>query len=112
MRSRAHSSKETTPPEAPMCPFRQTVRYALPLVLCAALALPVVALAARAQAVRGEVRDPVTDVPVGGAIVSLVDRDGRVVARTLSNADGRYILGAPTAGRFSLIVERVGRVTQ
>ena len=73
--------------------------------------LPCVALLglaadARAQIVRGTVRDG-TGQPVVGALVELM-RGGRHVTRALSDEAGRYRLMAPQGGRYGMRVLRIG----
>jgi hypothetical protein len=45
---------------------------------------------AAAQRVRGIVHDSATGEPVNGAVVSLTDSDGSVLARTIATGDGRF----------------------
>lgn len=71
-------------------------------------ALLVGASTASAQAVSGRVLAKADGAPVAGAIVALVDSSGRAVATELAEDDGTFHLAAPSAGRFSVRVERVG----
>jgi hypothetical protein len=50
------------------------------------------ALVARAQELRGTVRDSASNTPVAGAVVILLDAPGRSLARTLTNESGQYRL--------------------
>lgn len=55
-----------------------------------------------AQRVSGRVREATAAAPIAGAVVSLLDSAGHMVARTLSGADGQYRLagnGSATAVR-------------
>ena len=63
-----------------------------------------------AQVVTGQVVDAATAVPVGEGFVVLLDEQGREVGRTLTGADGRYLLTASGAGRYRLRSERIGYV--
>lgn len=60
-----------------------------------------------AQAVRGRLAVP-GNHPVIGAIVTLVDTGGTVVARVLSSPLGSYTLTAQTNGDYTIRVLRVG----
>ena len=80
----------------------RAIRIVLPL------AILLLAVPARAQAVRGRVVEAETGAPVAGAIVRLWSESGRGVAAVLSDAAGRYHLAAPSPGRYQLRVERVG----
>ena len=62
----------------------------------------------RAQIVRGQVVDSVTQVPLAQAVVTLADRDGAELARTVTDDEGRFLLRAPAAGEFHLRVEAEG----
>ena len=74
---------------------------ALPLLL----ALPP---AVAAQVVRGVVSDVESRAPVAGAMVLLLAAGDRPLARVLTAEDGRFLLSAPTVGRFRLRVDRIG----
>ena len=60
-----------------------------------------------AQQLRGVVRDSATTVPVPGAVATLADPGGRIVARTLSGADGRFLLPL-VSGAAALRVIHIG----
>ncbi|CAA9309311.1 MAG: hypothetical protein AVDCRST_MAG68-1178, partial [uncultured Gemmatimonadetes bacterium] len=75
------------------------------LLLLAACILP---LPLGAQAVRGVVVEQSGTTPVAGALVSLVDAAGKVRAEVLTDAAGRYLLRAPSAGTYRLRTDRVG----
>jgi hypothetical protein len=66
----------------------------------AALAIGLVfASAANAQQLRGVVRDSVTQTPIGGAVITLVDAAGRPLARAISNENGLYVVGVADGSR-------------
>jgi len=73
-----------------------------------AAALLACAVPAGAQTLYGRLTSQDGGRPVGGALVALVDADGREVRTAVSGADGRYRLTAPAAGAYALRVERVG----
>jgi hypothetical protein len=56
--------------------------------------LMTVAAQARAQRIGGEVTDSVLSQPLSGAVVMTIDSSGIVVARTLSDGAGRFLLPA------------------
>src|SRR4051812_44766286 len=60
-----------------------------------------------AQQLRGEVRDRASDLRIPGAVVSVVDAAGTVVARVASDGDGRYRINSTFAGT-KLGVVRIG----
>ncbi|MGH7734931.1 MAG: carboxypeptidase-like regulatory domain-containing protein, partial [Gemmatimonadales bacterium] len=78
---------------------RSTILLALFSVLAAT--------AARAQVIRGRLSSEL-EGPSAGAIVILLDLTGAEQGRTLSAANGRYGLVAPTAGTYRLKVLRIG----
>lgn len=65
----------------------------------------------RGQLVLGQIVDEQAAAPIQGAFVQLVDSAGVVQASVLSNNAGRFILGAPRAGRYVLRAERIGYTT-
>jgi len=73
---------------------------ALAAALCTAPALA-------AQTVQGRLVDP-TGQPVPGGRAVLRDARGGEAAAAMSGADGAFVLRAPAAGRYSLVVERIG----
>ncbi|HEX6057438.1 MAG TPA: carboxypeptidase-like regulatory domain-containing protein [Gemmatimonadaceae bacterium] len=80
-----------------------------PLVLIlAATALLATAASASAQLVRGVVVDSASDEPLAGATVRLVSDRGGAVGGALLGADGRFVLRAPSPGRYAVQVQRVG----
>jgi hypothetical protein len=77
------------------------------LLLLATLLLTL-ARSAHAQAVRGQLVDPVNELGIPGARVLLLDDTGRRVASTLTDAEGGFVLNAPAGGRYTVRAERVG----
>ncbi len=79
-------------------------------VSLAALAAALLACAspAASQTLYGRLTSQDGGRPVGGALVALVDANGREVRSAVSSSDGRYRLTAPGAGSYALRVERVG----
>lgn len=67
--------------------------------------------AAGAQTVRGTVVEAESGHPVAGAVVVLLDENGRRHGAVLSGADGGYRVSAPRGGRYVLRAERVGYQT-
>ncbi len=63
------------------------------------------------QIVLGHIVDEQTEAPIQGAFVQLVDSAGVVRASVLSSAVGRFILNAPTPGRYTLRAQRIGYAT-
>ncbi len=63
---------------------------------------------ASAQVLRGTVVDKSSRAPVPGVVLTLFDDQKSKLANVLSAADGTYELRAPNAGRFTLVVQRIG----
>lgn len=61
-----------------------------------------------AQAVRGRLLDAGSRDPVAGALIVLLDSDGREIGSTVTSARGTYHVRAPGAGVFRLRAERIG----
>ena len=61
-----------------------------------------------AQTVRGTVTDRATAATLPGVVVLLVDNAGMVVARTLSDASGTYLMAAPAPGQYRVRTMRIG----
>ena len=64
-------------------------------------------LGLRAQDVHGIVRDSATRAPISGAVIELLDANGGMVHRTISNERGQYRVIAPPTGQ-QLRVRRMG----
>ena len=70
------------------------------------------ASALHGQLVRGSLVDAAGDSAIGGAMMTLVDRDGHAVDRTLTNtATGLFELRAPEPGEYRVRAERIGYAT-
>jgi hypothetical protein len=61
-----------------------------------------------AQIVRGRIVDKVTQAPIQGAFILLVDSAGGQQRGVLSGSSGDFVLEAPGAGRYTLRAERIG----
>lgn len=72
------------------------------VLLGLALAMVAPARGLPAQVVRGQVLDQSTSVPVSGVVVTLLDSAGAVFGQQTTEADGRFSLSAPGAGRYRL----------
>jgi hypothetical protein len=75
------------------------------LLIFVLLAVP---CAGRAQQFQGELRSDAGDAPVSGALITLLDVDGRVIRAVLTDAEGRFRLAAPGAGVYHLQAEHIG----
>ena len=60
------------------------------------------------QEVRGLVTEDGTGAPIEGAMILLIDLDGRRVGGVLSASNGRFRVPVPDPGRYVLRVERTG----
>jgi len=80
-------------------------RVLAPVALALALAAP---SPIRAQTLVGRVLDQVNERPIGGAVVSLVDRDGARRVQALSDSLGRFVLTPPQAGEYFLHADGFG----
>lgn len=81
------------------------IRFALPVLVCAALLFP---HRGDAQTVSGTVVNEAGGAPVRGALVSLLDAAGKRVGSVLTDAQGAFALRAPAPGEFRVRAERVG----
>lgn len=71
---------------------------------CVIAALVVLGRIARAQELRGTVRDSASNVTIAGAVVTLLDATGRSTTRTLTNERGDYRLHVQTgADRLRIV---------
>lgn len=61
-----------------------------------------------AQVIRGHIVDQVTQAPIQGAFILLLDSAGTRQASVLSGSTGAFILKAPRAGTYTLRAERIG----
>ena len=73
-----------------------------------AMLLLVGARIAHAQTITGRIVAQSDHVPVAGAIVALVDTMGRALVTKLAEDSGTFSIAAPSPGRYSIRVERVG----
>jgi hypothetical protein len=71
------------------------------LLLCLPAVLP-------GQVVRGVVRDSASSQPAAGVLVTLIQRTSGERRTVLTDADGRYTIGAPGAGVYALETKRIG----
>ncbi|CAA9308249.1 MAG: hypothetical protein AVDCRST_MAG68-1026 [uncultured Gemmatimonadetes bacterium] len=65
---------------------------------------------AAAQGVAGTLVEA-SGTPLGGALVTLLDGGGKVVATASSRPDGSFVLRAPSAGEYRVKAERIGHAT-
>ena len=79
-------------------------RYLIVLIACVAMQPGL----ASGQMVRGQVADSITAEPLMGALVSLLDSAGAVVARGRAAQGGEFLLDSPEIGRYRLRVEHAG----
>ena len=84
------------------------VRWSFPISSAAVLLLFAQVPPCLAQAVQGRVLQVPADMPVSGALVVLVDRAGRDVARAATSASGGYALAAGSAGHYRIVVRQIG----
>lgn len=63
---------------------------------------------ARAQVVRGVIRDAASGRPLPAVTVGLLTSGDSVVRVAASDDSGRFVLAAPAAGRYVLAVRRIG----
>ena len=64
---------------------------------------------ATAQAVQGRVVELPGEAPIAGALVALVDTAGGEVVRGVTSASGGFVLAAGTAGRYHVLIRRIGQ---
>jgi hypothetical protein len=83
--------------------------FARPLRLPALLLMGGLLAAAplKAQTIRGALADP-DGRPVAGTTLLLLDAQGTVLGRAVSDAEGRFFLQAPGAGSYVLRAQRTG----
>ncbi len=77
------------------------------------LCFPVLALAwaatpAAGQIVRGQILEESTDTPIHGAMIVLLDMDGRAARRVLTDGSGGFIIEAPQPGPYRIRIDRIG----
>lgn len=76
-------------------------------LLRALAAIALAPLALRAQTIHGTVT-ATGDAPIAGVVVTMVDAQGRAIARALTNARGEFRVAAPNAGTYRLRTLRIG----
>jgi len=64
--------------------------------------------ATNAQTVRGILADSASGSPIDQAFIVLLGQGGEEMGRVQTGSDGRFMLAAPSAGRFQLRSERIG----
>jgi hypothetical protein len=64
------------------------------------------------QSVLVEVRGSDTGGPISGVFLSLLDREGRIFRRALTNEQGRFLFQTPDTGSYRIRAEMIGRETQ
>ena len=77
----------------------------LALGVTLALAFP---FSLSAQIVRGQVVDSILGTPIAGGVVWLIDETGSEVARTITDAEGLFLLRATGAGQYHMRAEGDG----
>lgn len=84
------------------------LRFPLAATALALAGLLSLAAPVRAQIVRGQVVEEVSNTPVEGAMVLLLDLEGRTVHRVLTDASGGFVLDADHPGPHFVRVDRIG----
>lgn len=79
-------------------------QHLLLLVLPALLS----AQAVGAQTVQGQLVEEGTGSPIAGALVLLLNEDGKTAARVLTDEGGRFLIRAPAPGLYRLRADRIG----
>ncbi len=85
----------------PAHPFRTAIFAVL-------VSVSSLASAATAQTIHGELVEKDTGAPVPGAFVVLIDSAGQQRDAALTDAEGRFILGASRPGEYVLGLDRIG----
>ena len=78
------------------------------LVVILLLACTAYAPAARGQSIAGRALAATDRQPIKHAFVVLLDQQGQARGGALSDSAGRWLIPAPTAGRYRLRLERIG----
>jgi hypothetical protein len=77
-------------------------------LLAVCILLPAGSSVTHGQVVRGTVADSATSVLLPGCWAALLNRDGQVVDRVLTDSAGQFVLTAPRAGDHTVRFERLG----
>lgn len=97
----AHPGVTRRPPTPyPLCMVRRIAGTLFALALAAA--------PARAQVVRGVVTEDGTSAPVNGAMVIVMELDGTLARRVLTDETGAFIARVDHPGRYVIRVDRIG----
>lgn len=83
------------------------MRPALSFLLAIAF-LPAAGGEILAQTIHGQVVESGTGIPVARVFVVLLDEEAVRRAATLADSTGRFSLGAPSPGRYTLLAQRIG----
>lgn len=75
---------------------------------CIVLAYATLCSPAASQTIHGRLLEEQRDVPIEGAVVSLIDVDGEVRASSISDSLGRFTLSPPEAGEYHVRAIRLG----
>jgi len=78
------------------------------VVLVTALLLITAPAELRAQVIQGVLIDNLTQQPLPGTFVTLTDEAGRELGRTMSDAEGQFVIDAPGPGAYRLRCKRIG----
>ena len=90
----------------PRPPFPMVRRLTFAILLLGGIVAP-----ATGQVVRGRLVDSADDAAVGGAMISLLDRDDNQLSRVLTRDSGLFEVSTPAPGRFRLRSDRIGYAT-
>jgi TonB-dependent starch-binding outer membrane protein SusC len=80
-------------------------------VLAVGLALPLLASGVAAQVIDGSVVEDGSRLPLAAAEVVLLDARSAERGRTMTDASGRFRLGVPASGVYTLLVRHLGYAT-
>jgi hypothetical protein len=77
-------------------------------VIPALMVVLLIASPAKAQSVVGVLLDQMSQQPIGGAAIQLVDRQGESRAAVMTDSQGRFNLPVPGAGEYKILASRIG----
>lgn len=86
--------------------FPMVCRLAFAVLLFGGIVAP-----AAGQVVRGRLVDSADNAAVGGAMISLLDRDDNQLSRVLTRDSGLFEVSTPIPGRYRLRADRIGYAT-